>query len=374
MAQISISAIKVSPNPVKAGGNLIISVKATGGVSKGSLSLDKTSITLNISNMTDTIKVTRAGNGAITATSNNTSVATVSVSGTTITVTGKKTGNVTVTVNVAATDDYTAPQSKTCTVTVSLPHALLADNTPADIKAAADAGVAPNFWSVGDKIDIPIRGQVGHLIIDVTYQAVIIGFNHNSNIEGNNTIHFQIGKDKNGVDIAFCDNGYAMAYNSGVSSRFVMNRTATNANGWEQSYMRTTICTKLINIMPSDWDNVISACTKYTDNLGDGVDDGRNVTATTDKIFLLSEYEIFGFTSYSNMAEADYQKQYDYYKNGNNTVRFKHNATATPCVWWTRSPEVGMPKRFCAVYEDGSNNSAVANLSYGFAPCFKIGG
>lgn len=373
MAQISISDIKVSPNPVKTGGNLIISVKATGGVSTGSLSLDKTSMTLNVSNMTGTIKVTRAGNGAVTATSNNTSVATVSVSGTTITVTGKKTGNVTVTVNVAATDDYTAPQSKTCTVTVSLPNALLADNTPADIKAAADAGIAPNFWSVGDKIDIPIRGTVGSLTFDVDYYAVIIGFNHNSSIEGNNTIHFQIGKTASGVDIAFCDIGYGKAYGTSPA-RFVMNSNATNANGWEQSYMRITICNRLINIMPSNWDNVISACTKYTDNLGDGVDDGRNVTATPDKIFLLSEYEVFGFTSYSNMAEANYQKQYDYYKNGNNTVRFKHDATATPCVWWTRSPEVGMPKRFCAVYEDGSNNSAVSNISYGFAPCFKVGG
>ena len=52
------------------------------GKAAGSLSFSATSVAINISALTKTITVTRAGDGAITATSSNTSVAAVSVSGT----------------------------------------------------------------------------------------------------------------------------------------------------------------------------------------------------------------------------------------------------------------------------------------------------
>lgn len=51
--------------------------------------------------MTDTITVTRAGNGAITAQSNNTGIATVSVNENIVTVRAIAKGNATITVSVA---------------------------------------------------------------------------------------------------------------------------------------------------------------------------------------------------------------------------------------------------------------------------------
>lgn len=85
----------------------------------GSLSLNKTSLSLDASTLTGAISVTRPGDGAITASSSDASVAEASVNGTTITVTAKKEGNATITVNVAEGTNYTAPQSKTCSVSVS---------------------------------------------------------------------------------------------------------------------------------------------------------------------------------------------------------------------------------------------------------------
>lgn len=87
----------------------------------GTLSLDKTTMKLTRNAKTGTITVDRAGDGAISAKSSNPSVASVSVSGNKVTVTGKVDGSVVVTISVAAGTNYTAPADKTCAVTVDIP-------------------------------------------------------------------------------------------------------------------------------------------------------------------------------------------------------------------------------------------------------------
>lgn len=88
------------------------------GKAAGSLSLSASSLTLTDSAKTGTISVTRAGDGAITAQSNNTGIATVSVNGTVVTVTGQAAGSAVITVKVAAGTNHNAPSDKTCSVTV----------------------------------------------------------------------------------------------------------------------------------------------------------------------------------------------------------------------------------------------------------------
>lgn len=90
------------------------------GKAAGSLNISPTSLTFS-SDSAKTITVTRAGDGAITATSSKTSVATVSVSGTTVTVTPKSDGTATITIKVAAGTNHNAPSNKTCSVTVDAP-------------------------------------------------------------------------------------------------------------------------------------------------------------------------------------------------------------------------------------------------------------
>lgn len=339
------------------------------GKAAGSLSLNKTSMSLNISTKTGTVAVTRAGDGAISATSSNTAIATVSVSGTTVTVTGKATGSVTITINVAAGTNHTAPSSKTVSVTVSMPSGTLANNGAAEIKAAAQSGQAANLWSVGDKVGIKVNGTVGALAINDTYYAIILGFNHNSSVEGGNSIHFQFGKNSAGKDIAFVDSSYN---STGSSAAFRMNTTNTNSGGWNGSYMRKTICAQFLNALPADWRDAISACTKYSDNTGGGSDTASYVTSTSDKIWLLAEFEAFGTRYYANSAEQKYQKQYDYYKNGNSRIRYKHNNTGAACYWWLRSVYATSTTDFRRVNLGGSYSSGNAYLSLGFAPGFKV--
>ena len=123
------------------------------GKAAGSLTLAKSSVTLNISSLTESVAVTRAGDGVISATSSNTATARVEVSGTSVKITGLKAGTAKITVKVAAGTNHTAPSDKTINVTVSLPNTSLANNTPDIIAAAAKSGQAANYWSVGDKVD-----------------------------------------------------------------------------------------------------------------------------------------------------------------------------------------------------------------------------
>lgn len=336
------------------------------GKAAGSLTLAKSSVTLNISSLTESVAVTRAGDGVISATSSNTATARVEVSGTSVKITGLKAGTAKITVKVAAGTNHTAPSDKTINVTVSLPDTSLANNTPDIIAAAAKSGQAANYWSVGDKVGIAVNGSFGGLSYNNTVYAFILGFNHNSSVEGGNSIHFQFGKTAAGVDIAFVN-----SYGS-TSTGFCMNTSNTNSGGWNNSYMRKTICPAFLAALPKAWQNIIAACTKYSDNTGGGSNTASYVTATSDKIWLLSEMEVQGTRSYANSAEANYQKQYDYYRNGNSKVKYQHTATTSACHWWLRSGYAGSTTYFCFVDTGGSASAYGAYHSRGFAPGFKV--
>lgn len=336
------------------------------GKAAGSLTLAKSSVTLNISSLTESVAVTRAGDGVISATSSNTATARVEVSGTSVKITGLKAGTAKITVKVAAGTNHTAPSDKTINVTISLPDTSLANNTPDIIAAAAKSGQAANYWSVGDKVGIAVNGSFGGLSYNNTVYAFILGFNHNSSVEGGNSIHFQFGKTASGVDIAFVN-----SYGS-TSTGFCMNTSNTNSGGWNNSYMRKTICPAFLAALPKAWQNIIAACTKYSDNTGGGSNTASYVTATSDKIWLLSEMEVQGTRSYANSAEANYQKQYDYYRNGNSKVKYQHTATTSACYWWLRSVRASYAYYFCSVNADGSAGDSGAYFSRGFAPGFKV--
>lgn len=255
--------------------------------------------------------------------------------------------------------------------------------TPEEIQAIAQSGLAASYWSVGDTVGITLNGTVGALTFsNETYYAFIIGFNHNSSIEGSNTIHFQFGKASDGTDIAFVDSitgeildgaGFCMNFDSEGS---------TNVGGWASSYMRNTICPAFLSAMPSSWRNVIATCTKYSDNVGDGSTGNSTSdtpTSTSDKIWLLAECEVFGDTygydgdGYANFKEKNYQKQYTYYANGNSEVKYEHSDASSTTGWWLRSVRALASGRFCNVTARGQALYRPSNYSEGFAPGFMVG-
>lgn len=350
------------------------------GKAAGSLSLNKSSISLNVSKMSDTITVTRAGNGTISAVSNAPGVASVSVSGNVVTVTGKAKGSATVTVSVAADTNHTAPASKTCSVTVTLPTSTLSDNDWATIRQVSSAGQGANYWAVGDMKPITINGKVGNTTFsNLSINVFILGFNHNASREGNNRIHFQIGKIGT-TPVALCD----AQYNSGQSGNGYFNWNPNNSNngGWKSCYKRTTlygnsgtptspVSNSLMAALPSDLRAVMQPVTKYTDNVANGSGNVQgNVNTTTDYLFDLAEFEVFGTRYYANTYEQNYQLQYDYYKAGNSKVAYKHSAVSTAVWWGLRSPYCSTTGIFMIVWTDGTYSYYYANYSGGLRPGF----
>lgn len=343
----------------------------------GSLSLSKSSITLNSTTKSATFTVTRAGDGKITVESSDTSVVTVSLSGTTVTVSSvnDKTGTATITVKVAAGTNHTAPSNKTCAVSCEFLPAIgtaLNDISWADIKRISDAGLASSYFAVGDRKAVALSGTAGSLSLSGTYYCYIIGIDHNSAKEGTNRIHFQFGYTaaSGGVHIAFIDGGYGSNYTSG--SYFNMNNANSNSGGWANSRMRTTIIPTFKACLPSDLQAVLKTVTKYSDNTGGGSNTASYVTATTDDIFLLAEWEVFGARSYANSAEQNYQAQYAYYSAGNSKVRYRHSSTGSTAYWWLRSVRADYSGGFCFVFTSGSATASNAYYSFGFAPAFCV--
>lgn len=347
----------------------------------GSLSLNKTSMTLNKAATTGQIAVTRAGDGVISATSSNTGVATVSVSGNTVTVTGKTFGSVTITVKVAAGTNHNAPGNKTCSVTVNLFNATLNSNSWAAIKAASDADEGANYWAVGDTKTITINGKVGNFTFsNISVQAFVLGFNHNSAKEGAHRIHFMIGK-ISGKDVALCNSNYNNEETS--AGGFHMNTSRTNVGGWNATAMRKTLlgnsgtpssppAGSLMAALPSDLRAVMKSVTKYTDNTGNSSNSAGAVTATTDYLSLVAEFEVQGSRSYANQYEKNSQLQYDYFKAGNSKVAYRHTATSSAVWWWSRSASYASGSHFCCVSSGGSPYTSGASWSAGVRPCFFV--
>lgn len=257
---------------------------------------------------------------------------------------------------------------------------VLNNNDWATIRAVSDANQGANYWSVGDTKTITINGNVGATTFsNLSIDAYIIGFNHNSAKEGANRIHFKLGK-ISGVQVGLVDSSYDSRVS--MSGKFTMNTRNTNSGGWNGSHMRKTVlgsdstptsptANTLLAALPSDLRAVMKAVTKYSDNTG-GNDMASNVTATTDYLFLLAEFEVFGKRRYANSSEQNYQAQYDYFKAGNSKVHYQHSATGSTAWAWLRSAYYYTSYSFLRINTNGTDNYYVAPNSGAVAPGFAV--
>ena len=365
------------------------------GKATGTLTVSPNSIELSPSNLSDTFTIGGNHDGTISVVSNNTGIATVSRSGNTVTVNNvnQTTGNTTITVSCTAGTNYTAPSSQSVTVEAKFVSSVLNENDWSVIKSVADASQGANYWAVGDRKAVTVNGTVGTQAINGTYYVYILGFDHNSSREGTG-ITFGTFKTalSGGTDICLVDSHYN-DYSTGGQKWFNMNHSSnTNSGGWKGCDLRydvlgstnsnnndagTTTATSpvsgtLMAALPSDLRAVMKPMNIYTDNTGGGSNTASYVTKSVDYLPLLAEYEIFGTRSYANSAEQNYQAQYQYYKNGNSKVKYRHSSTSSTAYWWERSPACYNSSNFCSVYTNGYANYYTARISFGLAPAFRV--
>ena len=381
------------------------------GKAAGSMTLSASAVTLNSAALTAEVTVTRPGDGAITASSSNTGVATVSVSGNKVTIkhVNQTTGTATITIKVAAGTNHTAPADKTVAVTAQFmpTKKALNDQTWAEIRQVSDAGQGSSYWSVGDRKAVLVNGTVGTLAVNQTLYVYILGFNHNSAKEGNG---IQFGTFKTalsgGTDVCLVDGSYN-SYKTDGSKIFNMNHWGNyNYGGWKACDLRydilgstnkapvnygkaratsdtgydaptntatSPVANTLMAALPADLRAVMKPITKYTDNKGNSSDVAANVTSSLDYLPLLAEQEIFGGNrTYSNQYEKNSQVQYAYYSAGNSKVKYRHSATGSAAYWWERSPYYGSSANFCSVNTGGDAGYDYARYSIGLAPAFMV--
>lgn len=176
---------------------------------------------------------------------------------------------------------------------------VLNDNTWAEIKAASDAGIAASVWSVGDTKSITVSSLQTYLgsstqYKDIVVDAFILGFDHNSNLEGDKRIHFHIGK-QNGKQVGL--------------SEYYQNSVLTT----------DTILTKL----SSDLKSVLKTTTKYRSMYSESnYNQTQTLVSETGKLFLLGCVECFGSGSVLASYIGNKQQVYDYYRAGNSLVHY----------------------------------------------------
>ena len=141
-----------------------------------------------------------------------------------------------------------------------------------------------------------------------------------------------------------------------------MNSSNTNTGGWNGSAMRTKMATYK-GQLPAALRNVIKTVKKKS---GTGGGSSSGTQTTNDDLFLLSEIEIFGTTSYSVAGEG---AQYAWYKAGNTRIK-KVNGSANG--WWERSPDSGSTDSFCSVGSSGNASNNGASTSYGVSFGFCV--
>lgn len=243
------------------------------------------------------------------------------------------------------------------------------------ISAISNAGVAADYFSIGDVKEVTLNGALGTGLTFSNTKAYmqILAFDHNKDVEmtGESHILFGFGKSalSGGKDICFVDS----VVGSPEESQYLnMNTSNVNTGGWNSSKMRTVICAAFKSSLPSELQSILRSRTIYTDNTGGSSSTSSDVTTTIDEIYIPAEFEVFGTISRSNTTEQTYQKQLTYYVSGNSKIRYMHNSSDGAVYWWLRSPNYGRGDYFCCVHDNGNISSTYAFASYGFVPLITI--
>lgn len=208
--------------------------------------------------------------------------------------------------------------------------------TWSEISQISSSGQAANHFAVGDSKTINFNGSrifrstddvAGYLVGDM--EVFILGINHNASIEGNNLIHFCLGK-KNGELTGITSSYYegkTVLSDSFSFGMFVMNvENENNSSGWAGTYIYKdafnnesgswgsngpTRSYGVANGFPSDLVKVIKPVIKYYST-------SSSAKSCRNYLFLMSSMELTGTHAQYADSRADInQVQYDYFKSGN---------------------------------------------------------
>ena len=213
---------------------------------------------------------------------------------------------------------------------------VFANNTWEKIIDMCQSNNVPDTWKVGDSKPMAINGSY--------YQIDIIGKNHDTYSDDGNTapLTFQI--------------------HEMLPTLYQLDTIATQNNEWQNCAMRKNHLPAIMAKMPNEVRSGIRAVNKAT-----CVGAFSSTTRTTeDKLFLLSETEVFANRTYAIGAEG---KRYEYYTK-NSAIKSMYGGTSNE--WWLRSPDIetGMCYCYATVDNDSSYDYPTEKYGVSFAFCF----
>lgn len=189
----------------------------------------------------------------------------------------------------------------------------LNDYSIKELKEIANSGKAPQYFNIGDKLNITLND--GEILT-----VAIADFNHDIDEKGKT------------IPITF-----------------------TAVNVLEESCSMDEMDNYLQNLFNNRISNELKEAIVPVNKEG-----------KIYKLFLHNEVEIFGETIYSN---DDTGTQYPYYKEKCHRCKFK-NSKNYSASWWERSAYYSNSTYFCSVNSDGSADNFSAYFSRGVAPAF----
>ena len=159
----------------------------------------------------------------------------------------------------------------------------------------------------------------------------------------------------------------------GISSR--INASQTNVGGWEASELRAKMSSgEIWNLMPSDFQSKVMAVTKLTNNVGGGdANKDAAVTATTDRLFLLSYSEIVPTSYWASEYPwtSSEGTQYEAFRGKVTNNHSGNDCLKTGVIRWERSviPNGSLGFLMIDSYGHPSNRSG-AMANYRICPAF----
>lgn len=229
-----------------------------------------------------------------------------------------------------------------------------------DAHYAGEIDIA-DYWAVGDTrtesiTAIATSGTIGESQSAQDIDLVIIGMNHDDLADGSGKTAVTV-QTKNQLGTA----GW-------------MNYQKTGISIWSESERRTWCNDNFKSALPTWLQNVIKPVTKLTNRYAISTyESSRSHVTTTDEVFLLSEFEVFGnpyFGSEQGYGSLDPDgDQYEYMKTQANRIK-----SGPSSYWFTRSSFIAKyaSKGFFVVKSDGNELADTNRIIEGIAPGFSI--
>ena len=266
----------------------------------------------------------------------------------------------------------------------------------ARISEISAAGEGENYFAIGDEKTISVVGTIGTKAFDTTKKVRIIGFNHNSDLEGTG---IQFGFTYPLEDSTY---NYANGPSDGTKAFNMSHWGAVNDGGWKGCDLRydilgstdvkpsgygskatagrvgydatptcatNPVANTLMSCLPAELRAVMKPITKYTDNVGGKKTTSieTDVTASIDYLPLPTVMEVrtgSTTTTGQNTYEVNYQQRYAYYATGT-----KYDVGR---YYWLRSPIMTYGTAYAVITDRGYSGSASAYARPMIMPVFMV--